>query len=164
MRIGKRLAIKSVVDDIEATPEEIGNILQRKETLFKVYPTLRDVKVLKEFSTNTKINYNIFPGAGPIDDRDFIVLNYSAELDNGKTHVDVSADIQHPYPLPSGTVRAQVLILGYIVEKKDEKRSKVTYLSDGDVKGWLPSCIKRKCMEEEGPIAGMLRDWVIECK
>ena len=30
MRIGKRLAIKSVVDDIEATPEEIGNILKRK--------------------------------------------------------------------------------------------------------------------------------------
>ena len=122
------------------------------------------MKVLKEFSTNTKINYNIFPGVGPIDDRDFIVLNHSAEVDNGKTHVDVSADIQYPYPLPSGTVRAQVLILGYIVEKKDEKRSKVTYLSDGDVKGWLPSCLKRKCMEEEGPIAGMLRDWVIDCK
>ena len=57
-----------------------------------------------------------------------------------------------------------MIILGYIIERKDERRSKVTYLSDGDVKGLLPSFLKRGVMEEEGPIAGMLKEWVMDCK
>ena len=122
------------------------------------------MRTLQEFSYNTKINYNLFPGWGPVDDRDFVVLNHSTELNNGNIHIDVSGDINYPHPIPEGTVRAEVLILGYIIEKKDEKRSRVTYLSDGDVKGWLPSCFKRRFMKEEGPIAGVLRDWVLDCK
>lgn len=77
------------------------------------------MKTLKEISYNTRINYNIFPGWGPVDDRDFIVLNHQTQINNGDVHIDVSGDIKFPYNLPKGTVRASVIILGYIIEKKD---------------------------------------------
>ena len=70
----------------------------------------------------------------------------------------MSGDIDYPEPVPKGTVRASVIILGFIVERKDDKTSRVTYLSDGDVKGKIPDFLKRSVMEEEGPIAGILSD------
>ena len=40
----------------------------------------------------------------------------------------------------------------------------MTYVSDGDIGGMVPACIKRRVMEEEGPIAGILDDLVEQDK
>ena len=105
------------------------------------------MRTLKEVDDSTKINYHKFPGNFIVDDRDFVIVNHSSLSEDGKLYINVSADIPTSEPIPDNTVRANVLILGFIVEKINEKKSKITYLSDGDVGGRLPDCIKRRVME-----------------
>lgn len=77
MEIGDRLAIKSVVENISASPSEISKVIERRESLFKFYPTLKDIRTLKKYDEKTKINYHTFPGNSIVDDRDFLVINHS---------------------------------------------------------------------------------------
>ena len=49
-------------------------------------------------------------------------------------------------------MRAELFIGGYILEKIDDERTKVTYISDTDIKGSIPTMIKNKVMEKEGNV------------
>ena len=41
---------------------------------------------------------------------------------------------------------------GYIIEKIDEKKTKVTYISDTDIKGSIPGMIKNQLNKRQGSI------------
>ena len=48
------------------------------------------------------------------------------------------------------------MIGGYIVEKVKENVSRVTYVSDGDIKGSIPDFVKRYVSESQGSVAGKM--------
>jgi len=50
----------------------------------------------------------------------------------------------------NGVVRAQAYIGGYIMEKIDEKTTKVTYMSNADIKGSIPTMIKNQLSKKQG--------------
>ena len=41
---------------------------------------------------------------------------------------------------------------GYLIEKIDDTKTKVTYISDTDPKGSIPSMVKNKLSERQGSI------------
>ena len=55
------------------------------------------------------------------------------------------------------------MIGGYIVEKVSENKCRVTYMSDGDIKGSIPDFVKRIFSQNQGSVAsrvnGLLKEW-----
>lgn len=68
--------------------------------------------------------------------------------DNKYYHAAVSCD--YPFPEVKGVVRGECFVGGYIAEKIDEKTLKVTYVSDGDIKGSIPGFIKNIFSQGQG--------------
>ena len=50
-------------------------------------------------------------------------------------------------------VRGEVYIGGYIIEKVDESHTKVTYISDADLKGSIPGMLKNALSVKQGGTA-----------
>ena len=58
-----------------------------------------------------------FKGIFPVADRDFILLTrYELEKDDS-LYWDASVSINYPYPSEKGTVRGDIMMSGFIVEK-----------------------------------------------
>ncbi len=55
-------------------------------------------------------------------------------------------------------MRAEAYIGGYILEKVDEKTTKVTYMSNADIKGSIPTIIKNQLSKGQGTIAGRVEE------
>ncbi len=64
--------------------------------------------------------------------------------------------VDFPYPAKNGVVRGEVYIGGYIIEKIDENKTKVTYISDADLKGSIPGMIKNTLSAKQGEIASKI--------
>ena len=59
----------------------------------------------------------------------------------------------YPYPEQKKTVRGEVYIGAYIIERIDENHTKVTYIADADPKGALPNWVKNALSQLQGSIA-----------
>jgi hypothetical protein len=58
----------------------------------------------------------------------------------------------------NGVVRGEVFIGAYILEKVDENKTKIVYISDADLKGWIPNFLKNALSELQGNIAFQIED------
>lgn len=106
------------------------------------------LNVVKDQKEVINVNYIRFKGIGPISDRDFILVERYIWTEN-KFYV-VSSSCNYPYPEVKGVVRGDAIIGGYVAEKIDEKTLKVTYLSDGDIKGSIPGFVKNLVSQNQG--------------
>lgn len=86
-------------------------------------------------------------GTSLISDRDFVILSGCTLLDNGNLYVESARSINYDYPVPKGVVRGECYNAGFIVEKKSPNTCRVTYISDGDLKGSIPDFVKRQIAE-----------------
>jgi hypothetical protein len=102
------------------------------------------------------VNYLRFKGMGPVSDRDFVIdEGYFRQGD--KLYI-VSSNCDYGVPEVKGVVRGELIIGGYVGEKIDEKTIKVTYLSDGDIKGSIPGFIKNIFSQGQGEVASRVND------
>jgi len=69
-----------------------------------------------------------------------------------------SKSCSFPHPEVKGIVRGELNIGGYIVEKIDEGHTRVTYLSDADLKGNIPQMVQNKLSAGQGEVAGRVQD------
>ena len=58
--------------------------------------------------------------------------------------------IAYPFAEVKNVVRGEVKVGGFILEELEEKKTRVTYVSDVDVKGKIPGMLKKKMSEDEG--------------
>jgi hypothetical protein len=93
---------------------------------------------------------------GPVDDRDFVMVD--GHFRQGDKFYLVSSNCDYDFPKVKGVVRGDLIIGGYVGEKIDEKTIKVTYLSDGDMNGSVPGFIKNLFSQEQGEIASKVND------
>lgn len=62
----------------------------------------------------------------------------------------------YPHPEVNKVVRGEVYIGGYIIEKVDETHTKVTYISDADLKGSIPGMVKNQLSQKQGEVASRI--------
>lgn len=124
---------------------------------------MKEFITLEKVSDTTFINYCRFKGIGPVADRDFVLVDSMMMAEDGSLLVDATSSIDYPHPLPEGVVRGWTFIAGFVVERRDEKTCRVTYLSDADVKGDIPDFVKNQVSKNAGQVAGRvnacLKDW-----
>jgi hypothetical protein len=64
--------------------------------------------------------------------------------------------VNYPCPEVKGIVRGELFIGGWILEKIDENKTKVSYFSDIDIKGSVPGMIKNKLTERQASMPAKL--------
>jgi len=77
----------------------------------------------------------------PVSHRDFVSVAQKVIESKDKAYLG-SKSINYPCPEEKKVVRGEIIIGGYILERIDEKKTKVTYLSNADIKGSIPGLIK----------------------
>jgi hypothetical protein len=102
------------------------------------------------------INYIRYKGVGPVAGRDFVLVE--RYLRKGDKYYAVSSSCDYPVPEVEGVVRGVCAIGGYMGERVDGETIKVTYLSDGDIKGSIPGFIKNILSQGQGEIASRIND------
>ena len=50
------------------------------------------------------------------------------------------------------------MIGGYVLEKIDENKSKVTYMSNANIKGSIPGMIKNELAKKQGEVASRIEE------
>ena len=58
------------------------------------------------------------------------------------------------YPPTKGVVRGEVIFGGYVIEKIDDKKTRVTYVSCTDLNGSIPQMLVNQVQQSQGSIAG----------
>jgi len=93
-----------------------------------------------------------YKGQWPVSDRDFVNVGAKFRESESKMYIGTKA-CNFPYPEVKDVVRGEVYIGGYIIEKVDETHTKVTYISDADLKGSIPGMIKNAFSVKQGSTA-----------
>ena len=103
-----------------------------------------------------RVNYMRYKGIWPVSDRDFV--NVSRKLQEGdKIYIGTTA-CSYPHPEVNKVVRAEAFIGAYIIEKIDESKTKVTYISDADLKGNIPGMVKNTLSARQGEVASKVEE------
>lgn len=130
-------------------------LLHTEEYFYILDTQLTEYKHLKRLvdtlTERIEVNYLRFKGVGPVSDRDFVLVERG--LLEGNKYYHAAASCDHPFSDVKGVVRGECFIGGYIAEKIDEKTLKVTYISDGDIKGSIPGFVKNIFSQGQGEVA-----------
>lgn len=104
-----------------------------------------------------QVLYFRFKAPWPVSHRDFALVSYRVKEGDSKMYLG-SKSCNYPHPEVQGVVRAEAFIGGYILEKIDENRTKVTYMSYADIKGSIPTLIKNQLSKKQGEVAGRVEE------
>lgn len=91
----------------------------------------------------------------PVSHREFICVAYVVHESKDKVYLG-SKSCNYPYPEDKKVVRGEVIIGGYVIERLDENRTKVTYMSNADIKGSIPGMIKNELAKKQGEVASKI--------
>lgn len=73
-----------------------------------------------------------------------------------------SRSIDYDFPPVKDVTRAVCYIGGYIVEKVNEKESRITYFSDVDLKGSIPGILKNKISRMQAEQPGKIKKLMVK--
>lgn len=96
---------------------------------------------------NCKIRYRRHAGLWPVQDRDMVLCTAKRQI--GDTLLFTSRSIDYGYPPVPGVTRAVCHTAGYVIEKVSDKESRVSFISDVDVKGNIPGFLKGKLAKSQ---------------
>lgn len=95
-----------------------------------------------------------YKGQWPVSNRDFVTL--STRHREGDKYYIATQSCNYPYAEVNGIVRAQLHIGGYILQKINENTTKITYISDSDIKGNIPGMLKNSLSSKQGQVASKI--------
>jgi hypothetical protein len=134
--------------------EKIIEFLLTPGVLKKLNSTCVEDKVLFE-DENLKVTYMRYSAPWPVSHRDFVSVAYQHLEGDTKAYIG-SKSCSWPCPEEKKVVRGEIIIGGYVLEKIDEKSTKVTYMSNADIKGSIPGMIKNELAKKQGEVAAKI--------
>jgi len=120
------------------------------------YRTVWDENMIEGFNIvqlddHNDIGYYSAKVPTPITNRDFVNQRCWRIKDN-KEYVIFNHSVVHPsVPEKKGFVRANSILTGYLVRKNDAGGSTLTYLTQTDPKGWIPTWLANKVTKTFAP-------------
>uniref|UniRef100_A0A8C2JY24 START domain-containing protein 1 n=1 Tax=Cyprinus carpio TaxID=7962 RepID=A0A8C2JY24_CYPCA len=136
--------------ELNASPEELHEILFfRVEEMHEWNPSVRRIKVLKHVGRNTMVTHEVSSemAGNLIGQRDFLSVRHSSKRESRVYLGGASTRLESLPPLP-GFVRAEdgptCIILHPLQDRPD--RSRLIWLLNMDVKGWLPQSLVNKAL------------------
>ena len=131
VRVKTTVSINAPLSDIQTILDDVSN---RSEWV----PFLTESRILHDFSPTEKLEYSVFYGPWPADDRDFV---YRITLDHKDDHKVIYSMISEPsslMPEQENKVRAQLIESYYTLTALDDKTTQVELIFHADPKGYVP--------------------------
>jgi hypothetical protein len=101
-----------------------------------------------------EVDYLKYKATWPVSARDFVLLAVTRQANN-KVYM-VTRSINYGVQPVKGAVRGEVYVGSYSIERVGEKKTRVTYISDSDVKGWIPGAIKNMVAKNQAEVPANL--------
>ena len=120
---------------------------------------LKDLHEVHEVNSSIHILHLHYKGIWPTSPRDFAVLDVAGRMDE-LTNVHAALSIIDPrVPEEKGYVRGDVLAGGYVIDvcPGEPERSHITYITQVDLKGNVPSFVVNKMVETQPMCAAKMR-------
>ncbi len=136
--------------------EKVVDFLAEVGVLKKLNPTCVEDKLLHE-DKDIKVVYMRYSAPWPVSHRDFVSVTYQTAESKDKVYLG-SKSCNYPCPEEKKVVRGEILIGGYILERIDENKTKVTYMSNADIKGSIPGMIKNELAKKQGEVAAKIEE------
>lgn len=80
-------------------------------------------------------------GGGVVSSREFIDLRIESK-EEGRV-IQAGGSVEYTYPTSGGLVRGWDYPCGFMIERIDDQKSRLTVTTQHDLKGWLPSALVR---------------------
>ncbi|KAL2078585.1 hypothetical protein ACEWY4_026270 [Coilia grayii] len=138
--------------ELEATPEELHNILfVRVEEMNAWNPNISGIKILRHISAETMVTHEVSgeTAGNLIGQRDFLSVRHCSREDS-RIYLAGAATRLESHPPQRGFVRAEDGPTCIILEASDSdnRKSRLTWLLNMDVKGWLPKSIVNQALPQ----------------
>ena len=91
-----------------------------------------------------------YKGVWPVANRDFVIVSERYQDEN--TYIIATKSCSYPKEETKGVVRAELFVGGYIIERIDEKSTKVSYIANSDPKGNIPGMVKNTLASKQGGV------------
>ena len=128
--------------------EDIINALNDPKIPFKANPFGEKMEIVQRIDLNTVILYMKFKGMLIVSGRDFVIFSKKIQIndfDNLDTKVNamIGFSVDHPNApeSPQNTVRAEMIVAGWILTEIDEENTFVTNFGVNDLKGSMPKFV-----------------------
>lgn len=154
IEIDERIASKGVAV-VNFPIEKVIQFLTTPGSLAKVNEMMLKYELLYHDPQDTyRVVYMEYKGTWPVSNRDFVVV--SVRHREGDNFYIATKSCSYPYAEKNGVVRAQLYTGGYILEKINENSTRLTYISDSDMKGNIPGMIKNTVSSKQGQVAAKI--------
>lgn len=154
MEIEGRIAAKGIaVADYNI--QKVVEFLEKEESLPKINPQVVEIKVLYEKKDAFKVNYQQYKAIWPVANRDFVSVGVNIKESETKVYIGTKS-CKFVHPEVKGVVRGEIYLGGYVIEKIDETHTKITYLSDADLKGNIPQMVQNQLSSKQGEVASKI--------
>ena len=145
--------------DIDVPPDFALRLLMDSSHACELDDMLKDIELVHEISDTMHIRHLHYKAVWPTTARDFAVLDVVGRIDES-TSIHGAVSIVDPrIPEDRGYVRGEVLAGGYVVEAipRQPKRAHITYITQVDLKGSVPTFVVNKVTESQPMCALQMR-------
>lgn len=110
--------------------------------------TITHNKVLKEEASYGQLRYRFGKALWPILHRDMVMVRTKRREEDRL--IVAFKSVNYDIPLQPGTIRVEIHVSGFIVEKINENECRFSNLASVDPKGAVPFFLKNKMYEMQG--------------
>jgi hypothetical protein len=133
--------VRCEMPDVE--PETLYNVLHDHNYRKTWDKNMIEGIVIDLLNPSNEIGYYSAKFPTPVSNRDFV--NQRAWVVKGDRWIIINWSVKHKdYPEKSDYVRAVSILSGYHIEKRDGGGLVFTYITQSDIKGWIPVWITNK--------------------
>lgn len=156
---GEAMALIKVFSTFDCAPEEMWNMLH--DPVYRAVWDSARVDTYRITLLNETNDIGYYAGKSPtgIANRDFVNQRAWHNAGNGEYVIFNTSVLHYKVPEQKGFVRAISKLSGYLVRKHGESGCSLTYLTQTDPKGWLPTSVVNYVTTKFGPsMMGRMRE------
>ena len=144
---------------VRAPPDFVYRVLKTRGNVGKFDDMLKEARVIDEISDTTRLVHLLYKAVWPTSARDFTVITTAGRYDESTLVEAAMSVVDERIPEERGYVRGNVVCGGYVIRALSDQpeMSEVTYVSQAEFKGNIPTFAVNKVTESQPMCVAALR-------
>ena len=144
---------------IRAPPEFVFRVVRNRENNSKLDDMLKETRLIDSITDTSFLVHLLFKAVWPTAPRDFAIVSTAGRYDDTMLIKSGVSVVDHRLPEEKGYVRGNIVCGGYVIRECAGKpeQSTVTYVSQAELRGNIPSFAVNKVTESQPMCIARLR-------
>ena len=144
---------------VRAPPEFVYRVLKTRKNVGKFDDMLKEARLVEEISDTTRLVHLLYKAVWPTSARDFTVVTTAGRYDDSTLVNAAVSVVDSRVAEEKGYVRGNVVCGGYVMKTVSDQPEmcEVTYVSQAELKGNIPTFAVNKVTESQPMCVGALR-------